>query len=121
MEWFIKCIKNYGVFKGRAISSEFWYFVLFSFILQSAFLLIDIMIGWEIGRIYGFPVLPLVEISRLSLLVPSMSVTVRRLHDINKNGRWSLLWGLPVIGWVMLILWLCKKGDEGENEYGLAD
>ena len=121
MEWFIKCINNYAVLKGRAIRSEFWYFVLFSFILQSAFLLIDIMIGWEIGRIYGFPVLPLVEISRLLLLVPSISVTVRRLHDINKNGRWSLLWGLPVIGWVMLILWLCKKGDEGENEYGLAD
>ena len=121
MEWFIKCIKNYGVFNGRAIRSEFWYFVLFSFILQSAFLLIDIMIGWEIGRVYGIPVLPLLETSRLSLLVPSMSVTVRRLHDINKNGRWSLLWGLPVIGWVMLILWLCKKGDEGENEYGLVD
>ena len=120
MEWFIKCIKNYGVFKGRAIRSEFWYFALFTFILQSAFLLIDIIIGWELGRVYGFPVLPLVEISRLSLLVPSMSVTVRRLHDINKNGWWSLLWGLPVIGWLILILWMSKEGDKEENQYGLA-
>jgi uncharacterized membrane protein YhaH (DUF805 family) len=45
---------------------------------------------------------------------------VRRLHDINKNAWWSLLWGLPVIGWVILVLWLCKNGDEGENQYGFA-
>tara|TARA_B100000929_G_scaffold80830_1_gene63096 strand:+ start:1753 stop:2118 length:366 start_codon:yes stop_codon:yes gene_type:complete len=120
MEWFIKCIKNYAVFKGRAIRSEFWYFVLFSFILQSAFLLIDIIIGWEIGRVNGIPVLPLLETSRLSLLVPSISVTVRRLHDINKSGWWSLLWGLPVIGWLILILWMSIEGDNGENQYGLA-
>ena len=120
MKWFIKCIKNYAVFKGRAIRSEFWYFVLFSFILQSAFLLIDIIIGWEIGRVNGIPVLPLLETSRLSLLVPSISVTVRRLHDINKSGWWSLLWGLPVIVWLILILWMSIEGDNGENQYGLA-
>ena len=120
MEWFIKCIKNYGVFKGRAIRSEFWYFALFTFIFLSFLFLIDIMMGWDIGHIYGMPVLPLFEISRLSLLVPSISVTVRRLHDINKNGWWSLLWGLPVIGWLILILWMSKEGDKEENQYGLA-
>ena len=121
MKWFIKCIKNYAVFKGRAVRSEFWYFVLVSAIIQISLLIIDVIIGWDVGIIDGIKTLPLFETSRLLFLVPFISVTVRRLHDINKNGRWSLLWGLPVIGWVMLILWLCKKGDEGENEYGLAD
>ena len=123
MKWFIKCIKNYAVFKGRAVRSEFWYFVLVSVIIQISLLIIDVIIGWDVGIIYGIKTLPLFETSRLLFLVPFISVTVRRLHDINKNGRWSLLWGLPVIGWVILILWLCKKGDEGEseNQYGLSD
>ena len=119
--WFIKCIKNYAVFKGRAVRPEFWYFALASAIIQISLLIIDIIIGWDVGIIDGIKTLPLFETSRLLLLVPSISVTVRRLHDINKNGWWSLLWGLPVIGWVILILWLCKKGDEGKNQYGLAD
>ena len=121
MKWFIKCIKNYAVFKGRAVRPEFWYFALASAIIQISLSIIDIIIGWELGIIDGIQTLPLFETSRLLLLVPSISVTVRRLHDINKNGWWSLLWGLPVIGWVILIPWLCKKGDEGENQYGLAD
>ena len=121
MKLFIKCINNYAVFKGRAVRSEFWYFALASAIIQISLSIIDIIIGWEVGIIDGIQTLPLFETSRLLLLVPSISVTVRRLHDINKNGWWSLLWGLLVIGWVILILWLCKKGDEGENEYGLAD
>ena len=121
MKWFIKCIKNYAVFKGRAVRPEFWYFALVSAIIQISLSIIDIIIGWEVGIIDGIKTLPLFETSRLLFLVPFISVTVRRLHDINKNGWWSLLWGLPVIGWVILILWLCKKGDEGENQYGLAD
>ena len=121
MKWFIKCIKNYAVFKRRAVRPEFWYFALASAIIQISLLIIDIIIGWDVGIIDGIKTLPLFETSRLLLLVPSISVTVRRLHDINKNGWWSLLWGLPVIGWVILILWLSKKGDEGENQYGRAD
>ncbi len=123
MKWFTKCIKNYAVFKGRAVRPEFWYFVLVSVIIQISLLIIDVIIGWDVGIIDGIKTLPLFETSRLLFLVPFISVTVRRLHDINKNGRWSLLWGLPVIGWVILILWLCKKGDEGEseNQYGLSD
>ena len=120
MKWFIKCIKNYGVFRGRAVKSEFWYFALASAIIQISLLIIDIIIGWDVGTIYGIKTLPLFETSRLLLIVPFISVTVRRLHDINKNGWWSLLWGLPVIGWVILVLWLCNNGEEGENQYGFA-
>ena len=120
MKWFIKWIKNYTLFKGRASRTEFWYFALASAIIQISLLIIDIIIGWDVGIIDGIKTFPLFETSRLLLLVPSISVTVRRLHDINKNGWWSLLWGLPVIGWVILVLWLCKNGDAGENQYGFA-
>ena len=120
MKWFIKCIKNYAVFKGRAVKPEFWYFALASAIIQISLLIIDIIKGWDVGTINGIKTLPLVETSRLLLLVPSISVTVRRLHDINKNGWWSLLWGLPIIGWVTLVLWLCENGDDGKHQYGFA-
>jgi len=120
MKLFIKCIKNYAVFKGRAVRSEFWYFALASAIIQISLSIIDIIIGWEVGIIDGIQTLPLFETSRLLLIVPFISVTVRRLHDINKNGWWSLLWGLPVIGWVILVLWLCENGDDGKNQYGFA-
>ena len=86
MKWFIKCIKNYTVFNGRAARPEFWYFALASAIIQISLFIIDIIIGWDVGII---------------------------------NGWWSFLWGLPVIGWLILILWLCNKGDDGENQYGL--
>jgi len=84
MKWFIKCIKNYAVFKGRAARPEFWYFALASAIIQISLFIIDIIIGWDVGIIYGIKTRPLFETSRLLLLVPSISVTVRRLHDINK-------------------------------------
>jgi len=53
MKWFIKCIKNYAVFKGRAVRSEFWYFALASAIIQISLSIIDIIIGWEVGIIDG--------------------------------------------------------------------
>ena len=77
MKWFTKCIKNYAVFKGRAVRPEFWYFALASAIIQISLFTIDIIIGWDIGSVNGFPVLPLLETSRLFLLVPIISVTVR--------------------------------------------
>jgi len=106
---------------GGLSNLEWWNFVVFSAIVRLALLLVGVVCGCGGGLIDGIKTLPLFETSRLLFLVPFISVTVRRLHDINKNGWWSLLWGLPVIGWVILILWLCKKGDEGENQYGLAD
>jgi len=59
MKLFIKCIKNYAVFKGRAVRSEFWYFALASAIIQISLSIIDIIIGWEVGIIDGIQTLPL--------------------------------------------------------------
>ena len=54
----------------------------------------------------------------LATLVPSLAVGARRLHDINRSGWWQLLWLLPVIGWIVVIYWGIKKGDDIPNKYG---
>ena len=61
MKWFIKCIINYAVFKGRAVRPEFWYFALVSAIIQISLSIIDIIIGWEVGIIDGIKTLPLFD------------------------------------------------------------
>ena len=94
MKWFIKCIKNYAVFKGRAVRPEFWYFALVSAIIQISLFIIDIIIGWDVGIIDGIKTLPLFETSRLLFLVPFISVTVRRLHDINKKWAVEFIMGI---------------------------
>jgi uncharacterized membrane protein YhaH (DUF805 family) len=54
----------------------------------------------------------------LATLVPSIAVGARRLHDVNKSGWWQLLVIVPVVGWIILLIWVIKKGDEGENRFG---
>ena len=54
----------------------------------------------------------------LVILTPGVAVGVRRLHDIGKSGWWWLLWLLPIFGWIVLIVWACRKGDESINQYG---
>ena len=87
--------KRYFDFSGRSTRAEFCWWVLFAILV----LLI-------------FPP------SVLVTLIPFISVSARRLHDINRTGLWSLLWLVPVIGWTMLIVWGIKRGDEGPNIYG---
>jgi len=51
-------------------------------------------------------------------LLPGIAVGARRLHDINKSGFWLFLWFLPIIGWIIMIVWAIKKGDQGDNRFG---
>lgn len=69
-----------------------------------------------IGGILGMDLLS--DIFTLVLLVPSLAMTTRRLHDINKSGWWQLLFLIPFIGFIVLLVWLCIKGDVGPNQYG---
>ena len=115
MKYFILAFKQAFNFKGRANRPEFWYFTLFSTIISFIFSLIDTQfLGTsmsETGLIGG--------IYALISIIPSLSVTIRRLHDVNKSG-WNLLWSLTVIG-ILYVLYLeIKKGDDGPNNYGEA-
>lgn len=112
MNWYLKVLKNYANFDGRARRSEFWMFVLFNFLFTIAALILDAILGSLIGFGFIYPVYT------LAMIIPNIAVTVRRLHDIGKSGGWFFISFIPVIGGIWLIVLLATEGNTGENEYG---
>ncbi|GAC1372726.1 MAG: DUF805 domain-containing protein [Aquirhabdus sp.] len=109
MNWFLDVLKNkYALFEGRARREEFWMFTLISII-------ISIVVGF-VARAIGLNFLAAVY--SLAILVPSIAVAARRLHDINKSGWWQLVGIIPIIGWIIVIIWYATDSDEGSNQYG---
>lgn len=106
--------EKYTDFSGRAMRSEFWWFVLFVFIVSSILSLIDMMLFSGVLEDIG----PLNAMFSLIMLIPSIAVTARRLHDIGKSGWWQLLFLIPIIGFLIIVWWAATKGDDGPNEYG---
>jgi uncharacterized membrane protein YhaH (DUF805 family) len=109
MEWYLKVIQNYVGFSGRARRKEYWMFTLFSIIISIALSIIEIIIG-----------LPsvLTGLYSLAVLIPSLAVGVRRLHDTGRSGWWLLLSLIPLIGTIILIVFLAEDGKPGDNQYG---
>jgi uncharacterized membrane protein YhaH (DUF805 family) len=100
---------KYAVFSGRAGRPEFWWFALFNVIASLILAFLDrILFGYEIlGAIYG-----------LAVLLPGLGVAVRRLHDIGRSGWWILVGVIPLVGWIVLLVWYLSPGAPGFNEYG---
>jgi len=117
MKWFIKVLKQYADFSGRARRKEFWMFTLFCCIIVSITAGITgygIAKGGSIlvvGTILNFAV-------SLAFLVPSLAVMVRRLHDIGKSGWWYFINFIPLIGGILLLIWFCTNSQKGENKWG---
>ena len=101
MDYYLKVLKNYAVFNGRARRSEYWYFVLFNLIIGIALGFVDRMMKIEL----------LSNIYSLAVLVPGIGVAIRRMHDIGKSG-WFML--IPIYNIVLA----CTEGTQGANEYG---
>lgn len=115
MNWYIKCLKQYIDFSGRARRKEFWMFVLFNAIISVVLTIIDAAIGLSDNKL-GVGVLS--SIYSLAVLIPSLAVSVRRLHDIGKSG-WSFLISIiPLVGPIVMLIWFCKAGEQSSNEYG---
>ena len=107
------CFNKFAVFSGRASRSEFWFFVLFGFLGGIITIIIDVMI-------LGYPYEengPINLIFSVALIIPSISVAARRLHDINKSGWWQLI-TLTIIGIILLIIWFATIGSSKKNEHG---
>ncbi|NEP60802.1 MAG: DUF805 domain-containing protein [Symploca sp. SIO2G7] len=109
MNWYIKALKKYAVFGGRAHRTEYWMFVLFNIIITIALGVIEGFLGIAsdtdqsvLGAIY-----------QLAVLIPSIAVGVRRMHDTDHSGWW---WLVPIVSLVFLV----TKGTQGENRYGPA-
>jgi uncharacterized membrane protein YhaH (DUF805 family) len=102
------CFRNYATFQGRAPRAEYWYFVLFNVIVSVVLNVIDGMIGTQVlSSLYG-----------LAVLLPGIAVATRRLHDTDRSGWWQLLWLVPIIGLIVLLIWFCTRGTQGDNRFG---
>jgi uncharacterized membrane protein YhaH (DUF805 family) len=124
--YFIKCLKNFAVFKGRARRKEYWGFYLFSYIFYFVSAIIMAFFSSLISDsdesvsvmviLYVLIVLALLLI-QLALLIPLLAVCVRRLHDLGHSGK-ALLWCLTIIGALPIGIWISFWGSEGTNKYG---
>lgn len=112
MKWFLKALKQYADFSGRAQRSEYWFFVLFYFLFAVVVQIVDLVIFGNA------PIQVLSLVLSLGLLVPSIAVTARRLHDIGKSGWWQLIIIVPIIGVFVLLYFLILDSHINENQYG---
>jgi len=113
-EAIVSGLRNYFNFSGRALRSEFWFFMLFCVLVPIVGSVVDLFLFPTLAR-EGLG--PIVVISNLALLVPSIAVAARRLHDIDRTGWWLLI-TLTIIGNIWLIIWFCTKGTAGRNRFG---
>ena len=101
-------------FKGRSSRAEYWQFSLFFLLVDIIATAVDtVALGSGLGDI-GL----VATVWELAILVPGLALAVRRLHDINRTGWWLLLWFVILIGWIILIVWAIKRGNDGPNKYG---
>ena len=115
MSWFVEALKKYAVFSGRSRRKEYWYFALFVIIISFVLNIIDVLTG-AYERTAGVGLLS--SIFSLAVLIPSIAVTVRRLHDIDRSGWWLLIALVPLVGWIVLLVFSVQEGTPGSNRYG---
>ena len=106
------CLGKYATFSGRASRPEYWYFILFCTIASLIAMVLDAAIA---GRT-GFS--PISLIVNIGLFLPTWAVFFRRLHDTDRSGWWWLLALVPLVGVIVLIVFLSQRGTEGPNRFG---
>jgi|ERR1043165_6327400 uncharacterized membrane protein YhaH (DUF805 family) len=115
MNWYLEALKKYADFSGRSRRKEYWLFVLFSVLISIVLQIIDGALGLFsrdlnaglLSSLYG-----------LAVLIPSIAVAIRRLHDTGRSGWMYLLIFVPCIGWILLLVWFIEDSSPGTNEYG---
>ncbi len=109
MSWYLAVLKKYAEFSGRARRKEYQMFALFNFIILFVIGLVDTLAGSPgvLGMLYG-----------LAVLIPSIAVSVRRLHDTDRSGWWFLIALVPLIGIIVLIVFMVRDSTPLENQYG---
>ena len=108
MDWYLGVLKKYAEFTGRARRTEFWMFLLISVGVSVVLRIVGMIAGGHIlSTLYG-----------LAVLVPSLAVGARRLHDTNRSGWWQLIALVPIVGWIVLIVFFAQEGNKGANPFG---
>ncbi|USD51642.1 DUF805 domain-containing protein [Vibrio sp. SCSIO 43153] len=114
-DWYYKVILNYTNFNGRARRQEYWYFTLVNVLVNLVMGIIDRVIG-SVMQMDNFGFFGVIY--ALFIMIPSIAVTVRRLHDSGRTGWWALIAFVPVIGILVLLYFLIQDSEEGSNQYG---
>jgi len=115
MNWYLKVLKQYADFSGRARRKEYWMFVLFNMIFAIVAMILDNVLGIAMEGIgYG----PLYGLYVLAVLIPGLAVAVRRLHDVVKSGWMFLIVLIPLVGAIWLLVLFCTDGQQGSNKWG---
>lgn len=109
MDWYLKVLKNYVGFSGRARRKEYWMFVLFNLIVSAGLVILEFIL--DIKSV-------LTVIYSLAILLPSLAVTFRRLHDTGRSGWWILIGLIPFIGGIVLLVFDCLDSESNDNQYG---
>ena len=99
---------HYFEFNGRASRSEFWWWVLFAILVSIAANILDAIIGAQIFSL----------LVSLGLFLPGLSMAIRRLHDTGRSGWWILIGLIPIIGFIVLLIFYLEQGNPAQNEYG---
>ena len=115
MNWYIRALKNYADFSGRARRLEYWMFILFNIIVSIILTIADGYTG-TLDPIYGVGILS--GIYTIGVIIPSIAVMVRRLHDSGRSGWFGFLMLLPLIGWITVFVFLLIDSQPGENAWG---
>lgn len=119
MSWYIKVLKKYAEFNGRARRKEYWMFTLINVIISFGIVFIGVIFGSISGNDFtggAFGVIYFLYV--LAVLIPGLAVTVRRLHDTGRSGWWFLIGLVPFVGTIILLVFMVMDSDPGENIYG---
>ena len=116
MNWYLHVLKNYATFSGRARRKEYWMFFLFNVLISLGLGVLDVVAGtysveYETGFFSG--------LYSLLVLIPSIAVSVRRLHDTNRSGWWVVISLIPIIGVFVLFVFTCLDSQPGTNRFGV--
>lgn len=109
MDWYVKVLRNYVEFSGRARRTEFWMYTLITIIVSIVLQIVDAVLG--AGKLLSL-------LYSLAVFLPSIAVIVRRLHDTGRSGWWYFIGLIPFVGWIVMLVFLCSEGDTGPNRYG---
>jgi uncharacterized membrane protein YhaH (DUF805 family) len=109
MSWYLEVIKNYVNFRGRARRKEYWMFTLVNALIALGIFVIEMLAGID-GWLYG--------LYSLFVFLPSFAVAIRRLHDTGRSGWWILISLIPIVGAIVILVFMCLEGESQSNKWG---
>lgn len=114
MNWYLAVLRKYTVFDGRASRTEYWMYTLVNVLVIIALAIVDRMLGLTLAHGFGL----LGSIYGLAVLLPGIGVCIRRLHDSGRSGWWVLIALVPLVGGIVLLVFMVLDSQPGDNDYG---